>query len=187
MPLLVTAKHQKAFTIGNTKMSYNITHNDYLTTDELTSLQANIIHNTSVRDRLLIQLAIATGARASELLAITKSDLNPSEGTVLIHGLKNSFDRAIPLPKALFDELSTLEGDLLFPISYSRLKQIWQWFRPNKHKGIKSLRHTFAINLYKRSRDIRLVQVALGHKSIQNTMVYMKLVVSTEDLRNALL
>jgi site-specific recombinase XerC len=37
-----------------------------------------------------------------------------------------------------------------------------------------SLRHTFATELYRRTRDVALVQAALGHASIASTMVYAR-------------
>ena len=76
--------------------------------------------------------------------------------------------------------------DLLFPISYSRLIQIWEHYRPT-HKKFHSLRHTFAIRLYKKTKDLRLVQVALGHRNITNTMIYADYVYSQQELRKLIL
>ena len=47
-----------------------------------------------------------------------------------------------------------------------------------------SLRHTFATELYRRTRDLGLVQAALGHASITSTMVYAR--VDEERLRAAI-
>ena len=74
----------------------------------------------------------------------------------------------------------------LFPISYPRLVQIWQHYRP-VHKKFHSLRHTFAIELYKKTKDIRLLQMALGHRNIANTMIYADYVYSQTELRRLLL
>lgn len=128
-----------------------------------------INRETDPRNVLLIELALATGARASELLSVKKQDLDA--GSVLIHGIKSSNDREIPLKPALFKALLALPGDLLFPISYQRLVQIWNQYRPVK-KGIHSIRHTVALTIFAKHRDIRLVQVVLGHRNIQNTLVY---------------
>ena len=43
-----------------------------------------------------------------------------------------------------------------------------------------TLRHTFATDLYKDTKDIRRVQKALGHADISTTMIYTHLV--DEDL-----
>jgi integrase/recombinase XerD len=38
------------------------------------------------------------------------------------------------------------------------------------------LRHTYATELYRQSKDIRLVQKALGHASLATTMIYTHIV-----------
>jgi integrase len=141
------------------------------------------------RDSLLILLAIHTGARATELLNITKSDMYQDTATILIRGIKNSKDRELPLSRQLWNAVymhaMTHNSDKVFPISYRRLEQIWRKYRVNNRK-FHSLRHTFAIELYKKCRDPKLVQIALGHKSILNTMVYCEYIASTEELRIAM-
>lgn len=74
----------------------------------------------------------------------------------------------------------------VFNISYNRLRQIWQLYRPVPKK-FHSLRHTFAIHLYKKTKDLRLVQVALGHRNITNTMIYADYVYSQQELRKLIL
>ena len=121
---------------------------------------------------------------------VRKSDLNRHEESVLITGLKGSNDREIPVPTWLFKRLQkisdTQEVEFLFDITYNRLRQIWDHYRPI-NKKLHSLRHTFAIRLYKKTRDLRLVQVALGHRNIMNTMVYADYVYSQQELRRLIL
>lgn len=172
-------------------MSYRINHTKYLSEPEIDSLKRTIAlaRRRSPRDCLLIELALATGARATELLSLEACDLDPHEQSVLIHGIKRSDDRTIPLPPELFKRLmQEAEGKdgRIFSIGYRRLVDIWTDFRPSAKK-FHSLRHTFAITLYRRTKDLRLVQVALGHRSINNTMVYSALVYETSELRKALL
>lgn len=163
---------------------YSLTKHKFLTDEELESLEMTLDHKLD-RNSILIQLALATGARASELLSIERRDLDPDNMSVFIKGLKSSNDRELPLKKSLFMalwRLSDNEERRPFPISYSMLNKIWQEYRPVK-KSFHSLRHTFAINLYKRRRDIRLVQLALGHRSINNTMIYANYEYSQKELR----
>lgn len=142
------------------------------------------------RNTLLIELGLRTGARAQELLNILKSDLNSYDESVLIRGLKNSNDREIPLKSDYFVELSryaeSVSGQRVFPITYDRLYQIWDLYRPIPKK-FHSLRHTFAIELYQKTKDLRLVQVALGHRNITNTMVYADYIYSQQELRRLIL
>jgi integrase/recombinase XerC len=136
-------------------------------------------------------LALRTGGRASELLGLRHVDLNTYDSSVFIRGIKGSNDREIPLPAKLFEKLQAYAATVpsssnLFPIGYHRLRQIWDWYRPVPKK-FHSLRHTFAIRLYKKTKDIRLVQVALGHRNITNTMIYADYHYSQEELRKLIL
>lgn len=164
----------------------------YLTDFELSRLHhiLNSFESKDPRNVTLLRLALATGARASELLATKKADLDSEERTLFIRGIKGSNDRELPLRPQLFDQLERLKdqtpGEMLFPISYNRLRQIWQLYRP-VHKKFHCLRHTFAIQLYKKTKDVRLLQMALGHRNIVNTMIYADYVYSREELRKLLL
>lgn len=137
-----------------------------------------------------MQIALRTGARAQEILNIKKSDLNAYDESIFIKGIKNSNDREIPIETKVFRDLwrfqETSKTESLFDISYDRLYQIWLLYRPVPKK-FHSLRHTFAINLYKKTKDIRLVQVALGHRNITNTMIYADYLYSQEELKKLIL
>lgn len=169
----------------------------FLDEDEYDALMLEVTSDPINRNKILIQLALETGARASELLAIRKKDLvsrtskGKSLGSVKIHGLKGSSDREIPISKKLFTQLSGLEGDYLFDITYHRLYQIWENFAPRKAGGKKfktfhCLRHTCAVKLYRQTKDVKLVQTILGHRDLRNTMIYVDFVYSQDELRKAL-
>lgn len=175
---------------------YQITSHKYLSEQEQEALNGLIQKSKDTRDSIIIELAIHTGARIQEILNTTTNDLNDHHRTIFIKGLKGSKDRELPLPNEFYKRLKAYvsisraelrDTDKLFPMSQRRLAQIWEQYRPNKTKGFHSLRHTFAINLYKRTKDLKLVQTALGHKNIQNTMVYADYVYSTTELRKALI
>lgn len=172
---------------------YSINKDKYLLDDEYDRLMEILEHFEAkdLRNVLMLKLALATGARAKELLNLRVKDLDPRERSVYLFGLKGSNDRELPIKKSLFQALQKLcsdkkPEDLVFAISYPRLIQIWQLYRPT-HKKFHSLRHTFAIRLYKKTRDIRLLQVALGHRNIANTMVYADYVYSQQELRKLIL
>lgn len=148
----------------------------------------------------LLLLALYTGARATELLNLRVEDINEYEATLFIRGIKGSNDREIPLADWIFelvvkvkslamaDQRNQSKGSAsrLFPFTYNRLRQIWQLYRP-VDKKFHALRHTFAIRLYKKTKDLRLLQVALGHRNITNTMIYADYVYSQQELRKLIL
>lgn len=175
---------------GSTR--YSLNKNKYLLPPEVERL-TKILQDFELKDPrncLIMWLALKTGARAQEILNLQKSDLNSYDQSVFIRGLKGSNDREIPLHSDLFLKLeryaAAQPGTALFPISYHRLYQVWELYRPIPKK-FHALRHTFAIELYKKTRDLRLVQVALGHRNIANTMVYADYVYSQQELRRLIL
>ena len=171
---------------------YSLNKNKYLLPPEAERLESllNDHLERDPRNCLMILIALRTGARAQEVLNLRKSDLNAYDETVFIRGLKGSNDREIPLPRPLFQRLQrwaeSSSDAKIFPISYQRLHQIWELYRPVPKK-FHSLRHTFAIRLYQKTKDLRLVQVALGHRNITNTMVYADYVYSQQELRRLIL
>lgn len=138
----------------------------------------------------MIWVALRTGARAQEVLNIQRNDLNPYDESIFIRGIKGSNDREIPIHSDTFKRLyrfAEAQGETkVFPITYDRLYQVWGLYRPIPKK-FHSLRHTFAIELYQKTKDIRLVQVALGHRNIANTMVYADYAYSQQELRKLIL
>lgn len=171
---------------------YSLNKNKYLLAPEQERLKKILTdyQETDSRNCLLLWLALKTGARAQELLNIRRSDLNSYDETVFIRGIKGSNDREIPIHRDLFLRLNRLSekqgGNHVFPITYDRLYQIWLFYRPIPKK-FHSLRHTFAIELYQKTKDLRLVQVALGHRNITNTMIYADYVYSQQELRKLIL
>jgi integrase/recombinase XerC len=172
---------------------YALNKNKYLLPPEVERLKYILksFSKTDTRNTLIIEAALATGARAQEILNLRKVDLNSYDQTLYIRGIKGSNDREIPVLPSFFDALikyaaCEVKGDLLFDITYDRLLQIWHLYRPVPKK-FHSLRHTFAIQLYQKTKDLRLVQVALGHRNITNTMIYADYVYSQTELRKLIL
>lgn len=133
------------------------------------------------RDVLMLRLLRKYGMRASELLGLKVSDLDFDGLGFTVSGLKGSHPRFFPVPPDLFDELRKIAkecsgvDDRLFPIGYSRLGQIWRMYRPSK-KPLHSLRHTFAVEMYEKTRDPLYLQESLGHKSMASTLVYARVI-----------
>lgn len=166
---------------------YQINKLKHLSHDEINDLLKTIKHDSS-RNGTMIQFALETGARCQEVLNVTKRDIDLTNRTVFIKGIKGSNDRELPIGGDLLAKLkkhiAKLDDEhLVFPIRARTFRDVWQNYRPCLKK-LHSLRHTFAIQLYEKHRDIRLVQIALGHRNINNTMVYAQYVHSRSELKN---
>jgi integrase/recombinase XerC len=164
-------------------MSYQLTKDKYLSKTEVEQLMSQLKRRN--RNELMIETALYTGARASELLAITKADLDSEHSEIFIRGIKRSRNRTVAVPKALLDALLALPSDVLFDIGYHQFRKIWLDYRPVAKK-LHSLRHTLGTQLYEHKKDLKLVQDWLGHKSIANTLVYVDLVDGRRKKKNAI-
>ena len=148
----------------------------------------------NLRDRALITVLFSTGLRISEALALDWTDFEEKVGTetmeLPIIG-KGGFQRTIYFsPEALrvVDEYIKARKDifdepLLFPITV-RCAQIMVQKRAdeaglNKKVTPHMFGHSLATDLLKQGVDIRFVSEFLGHRSINNTMIYTH-VVSTQ-------
>lgn len=178
--------------MASSSTRYALNKNKYLLEPEVDRLEYILrsFANKDPRNCTLLWTCLHSGARAQEVLNLRVEDLNTYDETVFFKGLKGSNDRELPLPGWLFQrlvqEIPNSRDNMLFPITYNRLRQIWELYRP-VHKKLHALRHTFAIRLYKKTKDLRLVQVALGHRNITNTMVYADYVYSQQELKKLIL
>lgn len=164
--------------------------NKFLSDEEYKHLAEVLKRNRTDPHALIIEIGLVTGARACELLTITKKDLFEQNFSIQIIGRKGSRPREIPVTKEFFKALQLYSSqmkpdELLFKFKWTTVRKYWCKYRPAR-KGMHSLRHTFAVRLFKKTRDIRLVSMALGHKALQNTMIYAQFVYTDEELRGAI-
>lgn len=124
-----------------------------------------------------------TGARISEVLALTPNRIDMADEAVVFETLKqrrkNVF-RAIPIPRALIP--------LLASYSVGKSGPLWPWGRTTgwkviksvmRHAGIaenlckpKALRHAFAVEAGQKGIPLNIVQRWLGHARIETTAIY---------------
>ena len=165
-------------------MNYQVNQTKALNQAEIKALHA-VLERSNQRDATLLWVLLHTGCRASEALNLRIQDFDPRGRTLFIQGLKGSNDREIPIPNWLAKLVAvqaTVNSTHIFPISYQRLNQLWLHYRPAKKK-LHSLRHSFGIHLYRKTKDMKLVQLALGHKNITNTLVYVDFCYSQQEMR----
>lgn len=142
----------------------------------------------NVRDKLILKLLIATGARVSEIVNLNISDIEDNDYKyirVLGKGSKYRYipiyhDIALELKNFILREREILKSKntyKLFPNTnrssfYSSLKK--HSLNANIEKKVYPhiIRHSIATILLKNGADIRVVQELLGHSSISTTEIY---------------
>lgn len=156
-----------------------------------------------VRDRALLELLYATGARVSEIVQLDVDDL--AHGDVLRVRGKGSKERIVPVgsyARAAVDAyLTRARPELsrrghatprLFlgargaPLSRQSAWLIIQSAAERAHLTAHvsphTLRHSFATHLLQGGADVRVVQELLGHASVATTQIYTH--VSVDALRD---
>ena len=142
------------------------------------------------RARLIILLEVQEGLRACEVARIEVGDVDFTERTIVVRG-KGDRERLLPVSAqtwaALDDYLggrSVKAGPLIRSynqpwtgISSAHIQHLVQgWLRivGIRSGGGHGLRHTMATTLLRESgADIRDVQLALGHATLQSTSIYL--------------
>jgi integrase/recombinase XerD len=154
---------------------------------------------TGLRNACMLRLMLNLGLRASEVLNLEIRDIDWMSGKLMIRQGKNRRDRTLWLNEEDLDLLREWRekkpgGDLLFTtLDGGRINDRYlraMVDRLAKKAGIEknvhphTLRHTFATDLYNQTKDIRMVQKALGHANIQTTTIYTHII--DDDLEEAL-
>ncbi len=175
-------------------------------------------HRSGFRDHVIIATALATGLRSHELLALDVGDVFDSDGRcrrrLRLRVFKRSNDnpsaQEVVLPDSLrakFDKIlrwKQTKGEGVAPeaplfvsrngnrLSGRQLRERFaQWQTRagiDRPVSIHGLRHSSCTNLYRATKDLRLVQRFARHASITSTMRYAHpsdedLVRAVQDLR----
>lgn len=129
-----------------------------------------------------LALGAYSGLRCQEIALISREDIYDDETKRLFvaHG-KGAKTRWVPLTPQLKEVLNAwkgmpAEGRLWFmtPQQMSKALNAYLHDEIETASTAHSLRHFFASKLYQSTRDIRLVQILLGHSSIATTQRYAK-------------
>ncbi len=179
---------------------------DILTLDEQHLLlnQFNLRYITSHRNRTMISLLINTGLRLSEMTNLKWKNVNLMTGQVKVVEGKGMKDRILYIGDSIVEDLRSWKermfedwekSDYIF--TSRTLKQldgraVQRMIKNYTAKaGIEkditthNLRHTYASDLLRDSKNIRCVQKALGHCSISTTQIYTHII--DEELESAML
>lgn len=179
---------------------------DTLGVDEVTTLLDAIPTGEAatvldLRDKALLEMLYGTGARISEITALSVDDVTDIDGMLTITG-KGGKQRIVPVGNtalqaleiylvrarplfatgkshALF--LNTRGGPLSRQSAWAAIKQAAQRAGITKDISPHTLRHSYATHLLEGGADVRTVQELLGHSSVTTTQIYTH--VTADSLR----
>lgn len=176
-----------------------------MNTDAVTALLEAPPSDTpaGLRDRALLELLYATGARVSEITGLDVADLDLAQGQLRLMG-KGSRERIAPVHARAIDRLRTYladgrpqlargsgetavflngRGARLTPDAVRRhMKRHLAAAGEATSLSPHALRHTFATHLLDGGADLRTVQELLGHVALSTTQIYTH--VSARRLRD---
>ena len=147
-----------------------------------------------LKARAALSLAYGAGLRASEVVSLKVSDIDPERQVIRVEQGKGRKDRYAMLADDLLALLRRwwrlghekgvmLPGGWLFPgqnpvnpLTARQLSRIFHGAKDaaeiNKKVSLHTLRHCFATHLLEQKVDIRIIQVLLGHAKLNTTAHY---------------
>ena len=138
----------------------------------------------------MMSLMLNCGLRISEVVNLRPGNINLTKGKLRVECGKGSKDRDLAIPEYLIDLLnnwrkkrpestyffSTLKGKKL---SIRYLQQMVKRYADkagiNKSISPHTLRHTYATQYYRQTKDIETLRRILGHSDIGTTTIYITL------------
>jgi site-specific recombinase XerD len=158
----------------------------------------------AVRNAAIVETLLGTGLRVSELCALCVGDIFPdaSNPQVLVHSGKGGKRRLVPIAARLARYLANYvewcrgaglpmsDGDALFGgrdghLTRSAVHRMWKDALQSAglptRWGVHATRHSYAVEVYRKTKDLRLTQRLLGHSSPVVTTVYANLL--DDDVR----
>jgi len=155
----------------------------------------------NLKQKAALSVAYGAGLRASEVVQLKVSDIDSDRMIIRVEQGKGAKDRQAMLSPSLLKILRAwyrhananrqmLPGGWLFPstnpinhISARQLNRIVHEAHArtdiDKPINLHALRHAFATHLLEDGVDIRIIQVALGHKKLETTATYTHVATST--------
>lgn len=163
-----------------------------LTEDEARRLVQACPQSTALerRERMVVLLLYGCGLRTSELCAVRVQDINRERRELLVVRGKGDRERTLPIPDGVYTELLAYlverggqRGPLFRTLTHRRPlsdKEVGQIVRRAAQRAEltgkvtpKVLRHSFATHLMNRDVDLAVIASLMGHRSPQETGVYL--------------
>jgi site-specific recombinase XerD len=151
---------------------------------------------TAIREWMVIDLLTCTGLRVSEAANLCCGDLKIgyADSKIFIREGKGHVSGHVVINEAVKKHLKAFvgwkqqQGEQIEEDDYLFVGQRGQWTSQaiqqivkkylkkldlyEKGKSVHALRHSYAVELYSKDKDLRAVQKQLRHVSIQSTLVY---------------
>lgn len=142
------------------------------------------------RDRIIVLLLYGCGLRTAELCALDVKDINRERQELIVQHGKGDKARVVPIPAGVYTELlayllelNCKRGALLRTAHLGRRiteKDVCEVMHATAgraglgmHVTAKVLRHSFATHLMDRGVDLAVIASLMGHRSPQETGVYL--------------
>ena len=176
-----------------------------LSVDQVTALLDAVAGDDvqALRDRALLELLYATGARVTEAVSLNVDDVF-DEDIVRLRG-KGNKERIVPLGRFARDALDAylVRARPVFSVRGAATPALFVGIRGQRvsrqnawliiraaaeraglaaHVSPHTLRHSFATHLLQGGADVRVVQELLGHSSVATTQIYT--MVTADTLRD---
>lgn len=140
----------------------------------------------SPRDYLIISIFAKTGMRVSEISRIKLQDILEEAEQIVVRG-KGDKIRNVDITADLIMQMINFakinkirKNQELLQISIRRLQQICNEIADaNAH----AFRHSYAIHLLRKTKNIRYVQKQLGHSSLATTQIYLQFMEFEDEKR----
>jgi site-specific recombinase XerD len=151
---------------------------------------------TGIKEWMVIDLLTSTGLRVSEAANLRCGDLKIGypESKIFVRDGKGHISGNVVIPDSLKKHLKTFlswkqqQGEPIGDDDFLFIGQRGNWTSQaiqqivkkylrklglyERGKSVHSLRHSYAVELYSKMKDLRAVQKQLRHVSIQSTIVY---------------
>jgi integrase len=162
----------------------------YLNPGERASFIAAASRAEPLKGSFCLTLAL-TGARISEVLALTTERVDVSDFAIVLETLKRrrrGVFRAVPVPVELIAHLQRVHADHFALRSPPQVVKLWSFSRTTAWKYVrevmqtagisaplakpKALRHAFAIEAVQQRIALSVIKKWLGHAKIETTALY---------------
>ena len=162
--------------------------------------QPNKRYPTGLRNKAIMSLMLHCGLRLAEVINLRPGSINLTKGKLRVVNGKGNKDRDLAIPEYLVDLLeawrkirpkgdyffSTLKGKKLSDRYIQQMVGRYAFKAGIKNKKVSphTLRHSYATQFYKQTKDIETLRRILGHTDIGTTTIYITL--ANKDIEEAI-